>query len=857
MTDFLVDAFTEAGTTALASHTPGTGGAWSKHPSYTAGASVIGGGGYARGDSTTSTAIYINAATPPSANYSVQATARITSVTNPFPGIIARCHPTDNTFYQLYLSSGTTWKIAKVVAGTTTDLAEWVGNPALNTDIALRLDLDGGNLRAYVDGVLRIAVTDAAITDPGRIGVRCRQAGQIWDLAAGDLVASVQDNPAAVTNGAWTWFTDPRAVSYNGYTYIGSIASNGDVKITRINNVTKAATSFILAAAMEVDDHDNPAIYIRPDGRIVAVYSKHNDASGFRVRISTNPEDISAWGAEAVISTGITKPCSYSNPFYLSGAGKLFNFFRSGPGGVGTNPIGMVESSDGGASWSAQTNFLVNTNQRPYVKWTSNGVDRIDFLITNCHPDEGASSVYHFYGLWDGSALKYYKSDGTLIGTSVTPADCTLIYDGTTTDAWVWDIAYGADGHPRVLFSKIVSATDHRYMYSRWTGSAWTTPVEVATAGTRLYAGEVNYSGGVSFDSRNADVIYASRYQEVAGWLLHEFRTSDNGASWSKYRNIADPIVAGQRNIRPYSPRNHTGELAVLWPSGSYTSYTSQSMDIDYASNDTYVDPSVDLEGTAAGAATATGAITTAIPFAGAAATLATGTGTITTGIDFAGAAASVSVAAAVATTAIRLDSAALAEAAAAAAFASSGATLGGAGEASASGAGALTTGIPFDGNAAALAAAVGPLTVEIRFSGAALAQALGAAGLTTSSGGLEGAAAGVAAGAAAITTGIPVIGEATATAGATGELGLPILLSGAAASVSAATGDLVIALTLEGYSLAQALGAGVLSAQIRLDAGALAQAAAFGMLAGTARETPVTRIHRLPALNRIHKVRA
>jgi hypothetical protein len=230
------------------------------------------------------------------------------------------------------------------------------------------------------------------------------------------------------------------------------------------------------------------------------------------------------------------------------------------------------------STWDTQRTWITQTGQRPYVKAINNGVDRIDFFFTNCHPNEGASSVYHCYMQLDAGVEKFYQSDGTYIGTGpVTPADATLIYDGSSVDSWVWDITRGADGHPRVLFARFPSTTDHRYMFSRWTGSAWTTPVEITTAGPYLYAAEANYSGGICFDAADPDTVYLSK-QVGSVWELSEWVTGDSGATWSKVRDIDNGVSS--RNCRPFSPRNHNGELAVVWWRGTYTSYTSYSTSI-------------------------------------------------------------------------------------------------------------------------------------------------------------------------------------------------------------------------------------------------------------------------------------
>ena len=134
---------------------------------------------------------------------------------------------------------------------------------------------------------------------------------------------SLYAEKSVYSNGVWTWFSDPRAVYYNGATYIGSITAGGSPTISKYVHATGVTTQFILHSLLEQDDHNNPSIYILPDGRIVCFYSKHSTGTdGPRYRISTNPEDITAWDSE-VVMTGLTAPTCYTNPHYLSKTGKL------------------------------------------------------------------------------------------------------------------------------------------------------------------------------------------------------------------------------------------------------------------------------------------------------------------------------------------------------------------------------------------------------------------------------------------------------------------------------------------------------------------------------------------------------
>src|SRR5438445_9918870 len=54
---------------------------------------------------------------------------------------------------------------------------------------------------------------------------------------------------------------------------------------------------------------------------------------------------------------------------------------------------------------------------------------------------------------------------------------------------------------------------DHRFDYARWDGSAWRGN-EIAYAGTRLYAGEDDYTGLAAPDPNNPDVVHISTHDE-------------------------------------------------------------------------------------------------------------------------------------------------------------------------------------------------------------------------------------------------------------------------------------------------------------------------------------------------------
>ncbi len=118
-----------------------------------------------------------------------------------------------------------------------------------------------------------------------------------WALGASALAAAAPEpsahNYVAATlvrlndNGAWSWFMDPRVIVHEGQLIAGSVRAIGNnqanVSDPRWGNVeisvyeieTGKVDTVVLHPHLEQDDHNAPALFVRNDGRYLAVYSKH------------------------------------------------------------------------------------------------------------------------------------------------------------------------------------------------------------------------------------------------------------------------------------------------------------------------------------------------------------------------------------------------------------------------------------------------------------------------------------------------------------------------------------------------------------------------------------------------------
>jgi len=379
-------------------------------------------------------------------------------------------------------------------------------------------------------------------------------------------------------NGAWCWIADPRSVFHDGMhrrTYSGHVNASGDIVVTHYDHDTGEVAAAVVHPRLQVDDHANPAILVRPDGRLAVFYSGHRGAWLF-FRVSTNPEDITSWGNQRIVADYTTDPLghTYPNPVLLSSEGERAYVFWRGPG---YRPV--FSTSEDWDSWGEPTTFLEG-GERPYVKVYSDGAEAIHFAFTNGHPRvEPTNSIY--YMCYRDGAL--YRADGSRIcdmrGLPVAPSESDLVYNARETGAraWIWDLAVDSSGNPVIVYAVFPAETDHRYRYAAWDGSVWEDH-EIVYAGPwfpDVKRGEEHfephYSGGIALDYADPTVVYLSRSIDGV-FEIERWTTLDSGKTRS-----SEPITSGssEDNVRPLVPRGLPPHLScVLWMQGDYTDYT-------------------------------------------------------------------------------------------------------------------------------------------------------------------------------------------------------------------------------------------------------------------------------------------
>jgi hypothetical protein len=412
--------------------------------------------------------------------------------------------------------------------------------------------------------------------------------------------SSIKDSIYTFTeDGAWCWFSNPRAIYYSEKEIIsGWVKKDGSVEVASLNIETGDKKINNISPKFEIDDHDNPAFTVLPDGNIFTMFAWHSKKKGVIYNTSTNGSDINSFGENIVLKPKTDKlleqfpreTYTYANPYYLKDENKLFVFGRW----IGYKP-NLIISSNNGETWDEQHVVIssdpFDPNNRPYVNYYSDGKSKIHLIFTDGHPrNEPLNSVYYCY--YEKGA--FWKVDGTKIcGLNELPftvKDASMVYEASenTGRAWIADIVV-QENKPLVLYTRHPQETDHRYHYAWYNSDVnkWE-DYEICKAGKwfpQTQEGKVerepHYMGNLTFNPANPDIVYLSR--EINNrFEIEKFETNNKGETWE-----ITPITSNSTydNVRPIVPQYQAdnAKTVVLWMENKkYIHYTDYDTSIKY-----------------------------------------------------------------------------------------------------------------------------------------------------------------------------------------------------------------------------------------------------------------------------------
>jgi hypothetical protein len=408
-------------------------------------------------------------------------------------------------------------------------------------------------------------------------------------------------------NGAWCWFQDERALvdPVNNTLLVGSVAApegpdgerrGGNIEVAVLDLASGTSTVHVLHQRLEPDDHDAPALLVRPDGRYLAMYARHKTDNYSRWRISVRPHDASEWGPEqrfdwTELAAG--RGATYSNLHRLDAESRVYNFVRA----INDDPTLMV-SGDDGSSWTFGGKLFTRPKVgyvNGYTRYYGNGTDRIDLITTDHHPRDFNNRIYHGYIRDDA----LHDTQGRVVGKpligspGVDQASLTTVFEAGTeldgdvlTHGWTVDLR-GRDGHLAAIIScrandangalereQMLDVDDHRLLYARFDGTRWRLH-HLAVAGPGLLPHEQDYTGLGAVDPYDLDRVYISTPvdprtgRSTAHYEIYRGRTVDEGGSWEWEAITGNSHVD---NLRPIVAPGNPSVHAVCWFRGTMRS---------------------------------------------------------------------------------------------------------------------------------------------------------------------------------------------------------------------------------------------------------------------------------------------
>ena len=386
-----------------------------------------------------------------------------------------------------------------------------------------------------------------------------------------------EDYQVITRDGAWCWFSDPRAIYVDDKMFGGFVDKEGSIWAFCYDPSTCQSKQYKLFNKLDYDDHANPSIMALSDQRLVLFFSAHGGTKNSPIyyAVSKYPSDISSWEEVQEINPemeGSLGVC-YTNPVMLSDENnRVYLFFR----GRDFKPTCIY--TDDLKTWSQPINLVRNDpgygqGGRPYTKITTNHKDKIFFAFTDAHPRDRATNSIYFMMYKNGQIC---KADGTVVSEtlgSIIPSQVDKVYDATRTfdKAWIWDIAFDESEKPILVYARFSDRDNkHSYWYARWNGIKWENH-KITDAGQWFQRTEYvkekpeyecNYSGGVYLDHENPNILYTSRpindRFEIEKWTF----------TGGKQKWITEAITyqSEKDNVRPFVVRNHRGsQPSVLW----------------------------------------------------------------------------------------------------------------------------------------------------------------------------------------------------------------------------------------------------------------------------------------------------
>lgn len=384
---------------------------------------------------------------------------------------------------------------------------------------------------------------------------------------------------ALTSNGAWSFFGDPRAVRSGDRTFVGWATGGANVQIGSIRDGSENVRTHTLTPNLGTrDDHNNPGLFLRKDGRITAFYSPHSGTKLPRVGVSRlyyttmkEPGNVDSWSSVRTIPTNTSGGLgfTYPNPVPLNNGGIYLAWrggnwmptftFTAGNGWAKARSVVRIKG-DGGFPPS-----------RPYAKFAAGNDGSVLIAYNTDHPHYSHTSQY-FVRYRPGKG--YFRADGKKIAgpyAAVKPWRADTVQTAKSHgNTWVMDVAEDAKKRPVVLYMAGYQGREQMVYYvARFEKGRWKHR-RIATTGWITGVHNPKQYGfyptsGASIDHGDPSTVYISRIVDSTRLLAVEKWDLKDPDNFDSQWRVARLNPKGTNCFRPADVRGAPpGNVAMM-----------------------------------------------------------------------------------------------------------------------------------------------------------------------------------------------------------------------------------------------------------------------------------------------------
>lgn len=371
----------------------------------------------------------------------------------------------------------------------------------------------------------------------------------------------------------------PMAVYYNGKTYIvfQGVALNPYIVVYDHTTKEFSVPKYVGYNPFKTDDHGVPSICIDRFGYIHVFFGCHS--TPMKHVVSVYPEDVSSF----VPLTDPATQATYPNPVKLD-SGDIILFYRGTLNSHYTRER-YVKSTDNGISWSLP-DPIIDAGQGTHIYTGMFELEGTKIHIVWACIEESVHATYRlnvyyaYLNTTDGHLYNISDVDlGTTIDLTEAKASC-LVYNSGSNNCWSLRV-HVLNGVPHILFH-VGSGSTFNWMFTKWTGSAWLTPVSIGAVFDDEYG-----SGDLKvISANNLEAVLITSGNAGRGGDVEKWVSGNGGTSWSKSETIIEEdsgyafnfawyVFNGISELEWIVTETKTGDYSTYLKGYAYGTYTS------------------------------------------------------------------------------------------------------------------------------------------------------------------------------------------------------------------------------------------------------------------------------------------